>query len=95
MIHNLLKRLKPEFAATLNSQDAEYDDMVNKIKVWLRDTPFFDRLTVHQVHCLATFTDSRLSKINQIELLYGTYWFLTNDEYKEFLNTEVKDVVRL
>ena len=92
MIHNLLKRLKPEFAEALNSQDAEYDDMVNKIKVWLRDTAFFDRLTVHQVHCLATFTDSRLSKINPIELLYGGHWFLTNDEYKEFLNTEVNEV---
>lgn len=95
MIHNLLNRLKPEFSEALNSQEAEYDDMVNKIKGWLRDNVFFDNLTVHQVHCLSTFTDSKLGKIHPIELLYGTHWFLTNDEYKEFLNTEVKDVVRL
>ena len=95
MIHNLLERLKPEYLETLNSQEAEYDEMVNKIKGWLRDTVFFDKLTVHQVHCLSTFTDSILSKIQPIELLYGTHWFLTNDEYKKLLNTEVKDVVEL
>lgn len=95
MIHNLLKRLKPEYSKALNSQEAEYNDMVNKIKGWLRDEVFFDKLTVHQVHCLSIFTDSVLGQIHPIELLYGTHWFLTNDEYKEFLNTEVKDVVRL
>ena len=36
-----------------------------------------------------------LSKIQPIELLYGTHWFFTNDEYKKLLNTEVKDVVEL
>ncbi len=95
MLHNLLKRLKPEHLKALNSQNAEYNDMVNKIKVWLRDEIFFDKLTVHQVHCLSTFTDSVLSQIHPIELLHGSHWFLTNDEYKEFLNFQVKDVVYL
>ena len=97
MIHNLLKRLKPEYLAELNSNYDEggYEEMVEKIKSWLRDTPFFDTLTVHQVHCLITFTDTKFKDLDPIELLYGTHWFLTNDEYKEFLNTEVKDVVEL
>ena len=96
MIHSLLVRLKPDHLQELNSNiDEGYADMVDKIKNWLGDTPFFDKLTIHQVHCLSTFTNSSITKINQIELMYGSHWFYTNEEYKQILNTEVNEAVQL
>lgn len=96
MIHSLLARLKPEYLTELNSNyEGGYQEMAEKIKMWLGDTAFFDRLTVHQVHCLITFTNQHLTSINQIELMYGDYWFYTNDEYEQLLNTEVNEAVQL
>ena len=96
MIHTLLARLKPEFVTALNSNiDEGYADIVGKIKNWLGDTCFFDKLTMHQVHCLATFTNCDICHINQIELMYGSHWIYTNEEYKQILNTEVNEAVQL
>lgn len=96
MLHNLLLRLKPEFRVELDSNIEEgYADMVSKIEKWLKDTIHFTNLTIHQVHCLATFTNTTYHSINQIELMYGSHWFYTNDEYTEILNTEVNNVEQL
>lgn len=96
MIHTLLARLKPEYLTELNSNyEASYGDMAEKIKDWLGNTPFFDTLTIHQVQCLITFTNQHITNINQIELMYGSYWFYTNDEYEKILNTEVNEAVQL
>lgn len=87
MIHSLLARLKPEYLKELNSNyEGGYQEMAEKIKQWLGDTGFFDTLTVHQVQCLITFTNQDLTSIHQIELMYGSYWFYTNDEYETLLN---------
>lgn len=91
MRHTLLKRLKPEFLIELNSNiDEGYEDMVNKIKKWLSNTVTFESLTIHQVHCLSSFTGTSITKVNQIELMYGSHWFFTDDEYEKFLKI-IKD----
>ncbi len=95
MIYTLLERLKPNHLTALNSQEDQYDETVNKIKGWLKENVFFDALTIHQVQCLKTFTDSNLTQINQIDLLYGDEWFYTNEEYKSILNTEVNEAERV
>lgn len=95
-MNTLLARLKPEFVTELNSNiDDGYADIVDKIKNWLGNAVFFDNLTIHKVHCLATFTNVSITEINQIELLYGSHWFYTNEEYKKILNTEVNEAVQL
>ena len=89
MIHSLLERLRPDYLIELDKNaDKGYEEMVEKIKTWLSDTAFFDQLTIHQVQCLITFTNQNITDINQIELMYGSYWFYTNDEYLHKLKSK-------
>ncbi len=96
MLYNLLQRMKPEFRSELDSNIEEgYGDMVTKIKRWLKNASHFDSLTIHQVHCLVTFTNTTYHSVDTIELMYGTHWFYTNKEYDKILNTEVNTLKEL
>ena len=89
MIHSLLERLRPDYLIELDKNaDEGYEEMLEKIKTWLSGTGFFDTLTIHQVQCLITFTNQNITDINQIELMYGSYWFYTNDEYLHKLKSK-------
>lgn len=86
MLHSLKTRLKPNATLALYSNQDEYSEMVEKIEKWLSNATMFDQLTIHQVHCLSTFTSTSITQVNQIDLMYGDHWFYTNEEYNAIIN---------
>ena len=81
MLYTLYDRLKPGFLDKLKQESEDgYGIVEDTIIPFLKENKFFDDLTVFEVKTLKYFTES--FDITQYDVLYGSKWFYTHEEYK-------------